>query len=273
MEKIFEQIDNLFVNGVINGIISIVIAGIVLIAINKLLNKFIKKKWPDNYVLQKRIKKIILITIFLAIVCSEVKFLKSFATALLASGGIVAVVIGLASQEAAGNLINGAMIMAYKPYKIGDFIVVTGHNVRGTVIDISLRHSVIETLEKTQMIVPNDIMNKAIIENISQIEHVKANYLYIDISYESDIDQAIKVIQDLVVKHPLFIDGRKDKKDPLVPVIVFDLKDSSIQLRATITSEDNVQGFQMLADIRKDLVTEFKKEGIEIPYPHMHIVK
>lgn len=40
MEKIFEQIDNLFVNGVINGIISIVIAGIVLIAINKLLNKF-----------------------------------------------------------------------------------------------------------------------------------------------------------------------------------------------------------------------------------------
>ena len=118
MEKVFEQIDNLFVNGVINGIISIIIAGIVLIAINKLLNKFIKKKWPDNYVLQKRIKKIILITIFLAIVCSEVKFLKSFATALLASGGIFAVVIGLASQEAAGNLINGAMIMAYKPYKI-----------------------------------------------------------------------------------------------------------------------------------------------------------
>ena len=116
-------------------------------------------------------------------------------------------------------------------------------------------------------------VNKAIIENISQIEHVKANYLYIDISYESDLDQAIKVIQDLVVKHPLFIDGRKDKKDPLVPVIVSDLKDSSIQLRATITSEDNVQGFQMLADIRKDLVTEFKKEGIEIPYPHMHIVK
>ena len=56
-------------------------------------------------------------------------------------------------------------------------------------------------------------------------------------------------------------------------MIVSELKDSSIQLRETITSEDNVQGFQMLADIRKDLVTEFKKEGIEIPYPHMHIVK
>lgn len=58
MEKVFEQIDNLFVNGVINGVISIIIAGIVLIAINKLLNKFIKKKWPDNYVLQKELKRL-----------------------------------------------------------------------------------------------------------------------------------------------------------------------------------------------------------------------
>ena len=98
-----------------------------------------------------------------------------------ASGGIVAVVIGLASQEAAGNLINGAMIMAYKPYKIGDFIVVTGHNVRGTVIDISLRHSVIETLEKTQMIVPNDIMNKAIIENIYTNSNMLKQIIFISI--------------------------------------------------------------------------------------------
>ena len=64
MEKIFEQIDNLFVNGVINGIISIVIAGSVLIAINKLLNKFIKKKWPDNYVFKKELKRLFLLQSF-----------------------------------------------------------------------------------------------------------------------------------------------------------------------------------------------------------------
>lgn len=273
MDSIYKQIDQLFINGMVDGIISIILTGILLMIVNKILNKIINKKWPDNQITQKRVKKIILVSIFLAVICSEVKFLKSFATALLASGGIVAVVIGLASQEAAGNLINGAMILAYKPYKIGDFIVVSGHNVRGTVIDITLRHSVIETIEKTQMIVPNDIMNKAIIENISQIEHVKANYLYVDISYESDIDLAIKVIQDLVIKHPLFIDGRKDKEDILVPVIVSELKDSGIQLRVTITSEDNVQGFQLLADIRKDIVKEFKDNGIEIPYPHLQVIK
>lgn len=273
MNEIYNQIDNMFVDGVITGILSIVMMGIILLVINKILNKFIKNKWPENNITQKRIKKIILVSIFLAVMCSEVKFLKSFTTALLASGGIVAVVVGLASQEAASNLINGAMILAYKPYKVGDYIVVQSYNVKGTVIDISLRHSVIETIEKTQMIVPNDIMNKAIIENISQIEKVKANYLYVDISYESDVDQAIAIIQKIAQNHPLYVDGRTNKEDEAIPVIVYELKDSGISLRATITSENHVQGFQLLADVRKDLIHEFKENDIEIPYPHIHIVE
>lgn len=272
IESMYSQIDHLFVNGVIDGITSIIMMVIIILIINKIINKFINNKWPENNVIQKRIKKIILVSLFLAVICSEVKFLKSFATALLASGGIVAVVVGLASQEAASNLINGAMILAYKPYKVGDFIVVQNYNVKGTVIDISLRHSVIETIEKTQMIVPNDIMNKAIIENITQIENVKANYLYVDISYESDVDKAIEIIQKIAKKHPLFIDGRNDKNEEAIPVIVYELKDSGICLRATITSENHAQGFQMLADIRKELLSEFNKSGIEIPYPHVHII-
>lgn len=272
IESMYNQIDHLFVNGVIDGITSIIMMVIIILIINKIINKFINNKWPENNVIQKRIKKIILVSLFLAVICSEVKFLKSFATALLASGGIVAVVVGLASQEAASNLINGAMILAYKPYKVGDFIVVQNYNVKGTVIDISLRHSIIETIEKTQMIVPNDIMNKAIIENITQIENVKANYLYVDISYESDVDKAIEIIQKIAKKHPLFIDGRNDKNEEAIPVIVYELKDSGICLRATITSENHAQGFQMMADIRKELLSEFNKSGIEIPYPHVHII-
>ena len=117
-----------------------------------------------------RIKKIVLVTIVLAIIMSEITAMQSIIKALLASGGILAVVVGLASQEAASNMINGFMIMTYKPYKIGDFVNVREYNVIGTVIDISMRHSVIETLERTQVIIPNTIMNKAIIEILGLIE-------------------------------------------------------------------------------------------------------
>lgn len=273
LEILYNQIDKLFVNGVISGMISIITMAIIVLIANKFANKFIKKKWPENNIIQRKIKRVILVGLFLAVVFSEVKYLRSFVGALLASGGIVAVVIGLASQQAASNLINGAMILAYKPYKVGDYIVLKSKNVSGTVIDISLRHSIIETIEKTQMIVPNEVMNQEIIENITQIENVKANYLYIDISYESDVDKAMSLMQQAAIRHPLFVDGRTDMTKEAVPVIVYALKDSGISLRATITSENHAQGFQMLSDIRKELLTEFKNNGIEIPYPHVQIVK
>ena len=273
LEILYNQIDKLFVNGVISGMISIITMAIIVLIANKFANKFIKKKWPENNIIQRKIKRVILVGLFIAVVFSEVKYLRSFAGALLASGGIVAVVIGLASQQAASNLINGAMILAYKPYKVGDYIVLKSKNVSGTVIAISLRHSIIETIEKTQMIVPNEVMNQEIIENIKQIENVKANYLYIDISYESDVDKAMSLMQQAAIRHPLFVDGRTDMTKEAVPVIVYALKDSGISLRATITSENHAQGFQMLSDIRKELLTEFKNNGIEIPYPHVQIVK
>ena len=273
LEILYNQIYKLFVNGVISGMISIITMAIIVLIANKFANKFIKKKWPENNIIQRKIKRVILVGLFIAVVFSEVKYLRSFAGALLASGGIVAVVIGLASQQAASNLINGAMILAYKPYKVGDYIVLKSKNVSGTVIDISLRHSIIETIEKTQMIVPNEVMNQEIIENITQIENVKANYLYIDISYESDVDKAMSLMQQAAIRHPLFVDGRTDMTKEAVPVIVYALKDSGISLRATITSENHAQGFQMLSDIRKELLTEFKNNGIEIPYPHVQIVK
>ena len=58
MEKVFEQIDNLFVNGVINGIISIIIAGIVLIAINKLLKSLLKRNGLIIMFYKKELKRL-----------------------------------------------------------------------------------------------------------------------------------------------------------------------------------------------------------------------
>lgn len=271
-----ESLDKYFNNGFFNGMFSIIVIVIIAILLNKALNKAIKRKFTENNVFYLRVKKILIILIALAFILSEIKGLSSIAKALLASGGIFAVVIGLASQEAASNLINGFMIMTYKPYKVGDYVRVHEYNVYGKVIDMTIRHSIIETLERTQVIVPNTIMNKAIIENVSNIDSTKANHLFIDVSYESDLDKAINIIQQQSEKHPLSIDGRsesdKEKGTSKVPVHVVEFKDSGISLRATVYSEDNIQGFQMLSDLRKDIKREFDKEGIVIPYPHSEVI-
>lgn len=273
MENVYNQLDSIFEHGLINSSISILLVLVFVIILNHILNKYIQKKYSHNLLMAKRIKKVILISIVLWCVFTQIKPLQSLATTLLASGGIIAVVVGLASQEAASNIINGLMIYAYKPFVANDYINIISHNVTGTVLDITLRHTIIETLEKTQVIIPNTIMNNAVIENISNVPDKKANYLYIDISYESDIDKAIALIQEECSKHPLLIDPRttneKNQNVTMIPVRCVEFKDSGISLRATVYSKDNAEGFTMLSDLRMNIKKAFDSNGIEIPYPHV----
>lgn len=276
METLIKHLDTLFAHGVIDSGVTIVVTIITLLIVNRLFNKLIKKRWSNSLYIAIRVKRVLLYTIGLSVIFMQIKPLQSVATTLLASGGILAVIIGLASQEAASNMINGIMIFTYKPYIIGDFIYIPEHNVKGKVIDIALRHTVMETLEKTQVIIPNTLMNKAVIENISNVPNQKANYLFIDISYESDVQKAIAIIQEQTKKHPLFVDPRsaKEKKKNMesVPVFCIDFKEHAMSLRATVTSIDNASGFSMLSDLRITIKEQFDQEGIVIPYPHTVLV-
>lgn len=276
MNEILTNLDALFKDGFINSIVSITILILLLVIINHFLNKFIKNKWKTQFPLIRRIKRWILCAIALAGILSQFKALEPILSALLASGGVIAVVLGLASQEIASDILSGFMIIAYKPYRLGDFVNVSEHAVKGTVIDITVRHTIIETPEKTQITIPNTIMNKAVIENISNIATQKNNYLFIDIAYDAPMDKAIAIIQEECMAHPNFVDGRSEEEIennvPAVKVHCIAFKESAIALRASVFSKDNVSGFQMLSDLRMSIKKRFDEEGIEIPFPYRVII-
>lgn len=276
MSDILLKIDGLFKDGFINSVVSVAIVLIFLLFINAFLNKIIKTKWEKQYPLLRRIKRTILYTIAIVSVLAQFKGLNSILSGLLASGGVLAVILGLASQEVASDILSGIMIVLYKPYKIGDFIFVSEHNVKGTVLDISVRHTIIETNEKTQITVPNTVMNKAIVENISNVSSQKNNYLFVDVAYDCDIDKAIAIIQEEGMKHPFFVDARskEDIKNnvPAIKVHCIDFKESAIGLRASIYSKDNASGFQMLSDLRMSILKRFEEENIEIPFPYRVVI-
>jgi small-conductance mechanosensitive channel len=271
MEIILNNLDALFIQGFIGSLSTIIITIIIVFIGNHFIKKWIKKRWADNPKVALRIKNILLWTIVLTTSFTQIIPLRSLATTLLASGGIVALVIGLASQEAASSMINGAMIFTYKPYTTNDVISIPEHNVRGKVIDITLRHTVLETLEKTTLIIPNTIMNQNMIENISNIPDQKANYLTLDIRYDGDIDKAIEIMQGVASKHPFCIDVRsKEQQDtPKIPVYCTEVKDNIVSLRATMYSKNGDEGFVMISDVRQEVIKAFKENDIPLPYPTM----
>ncbi len=273
MDAFFDKINKLFINGIIDALILTAIVGICLLICYFLTNKFIKKRWPKSILSSKRIQRKIFIVILIFVFLFQIHSMTAVLAALLASGGLLAVVIGLASQEAASDLINGMMIIMYHPYNVDDFIFLPTENVRGKVIIITVRHTIIETLEKTQVIIPNTIMNKTMIENISNIATNKANHLFISISYESDINKAITIIQELASTHPLTIDNRSQEDIssgvPEIEVLCVDLQENGISLRATIFTQDNATGFSMMSDLRIQVKQAFDKNNITIPYPQV----
>ena len=90
--------------------------------------------------------------------------LRTFATSILASAGIVAMAVGLASQEALANFVSGIFIILAKPFRIGD-VVTLDSGQSGKVTEIAIRHTIITTPENRMVIVPNSKVNSAIITN------------------------------------------------------------------------------------------------------------
>ena len=168
--ELFEQLNNfgkgtLFEYGLITTLLLMVGFIIVASIVNRLLSKSVTKVIKVNAGITKRMIKYI-VYILAAYGClSMIVPLKSILGTMWGSAGILAVVVGFAAQEAMSNFVNGVLITAFKPFKEGDLIRIDDGKYQGTVIDISLRDTVVLTSENTKVIIPNATMNKVVLEN------------------------------------------------------------------------------------------------------------
>lgn len=276
MDQFFEQLnqwgkDSVLQYGLTDTIIIILLILITAMVISRILTRLMKKRNFRNLPIWLKVKKYVIITITIYGILTLFIPAKTILDPLLASGGIVAVVVGLAAQETVGNLISGFMIVTFRPFHIGDLIRVNNGEYVGTVAEITIRHTIIETFENTRVIIPNSQMNTSVLENISDIGTAKADFLYVSVSYDTDLEQAIRVLQETVAAHPDYVDPRSEEEKQQgadqVVVRVTDFKDSGIELRATIYSNDNGTCFTMLSDLRIAVKKRFDQEGIEMPYP------
>jgi len=264
-------------------LIGITLASAIVVAtiLRKILSIFIKKYAvrlktdPTNFSFIKNSVGFLIYTAAIIFIFFKIPYLKSLGTALFAGAGIVAVIVGLASQKAFANIISGIFILMFKPFKISD-IIEFKDGQKGIVEEITLRHTVIKDYENRRIIIPNSIISEDTIINSSiQDEKIRKHVIF-NISYDSNIDKAIEIIRDEAMKHPLIIDNRSEKdaenNSPMVVVRVTGLMDFSIELKAYIWTNGNDDAFILKCDILKSVKERFDKEGIEIPFPYRTIV-
>lgn len=218
-----------------------------------------------------RIVKTVVYILGIASVLSLIPALEKIGTSILASAGIMAMAVGLASQEALANFVGGIFIIIAKPFRIGDYIELDSSNV-GTVVEITLRHTVIKSAENRRIIIPNSKINSSIIKNSTIADSATCAFIEVGVSYNEDLNKCISIMQEEVEKHALLIDHRtEDEKTNNVPKVivrVMSLGDSSITLRANAWASSSSNAFILKHDMLKAIKERFDTEGIEIPYPY-----
>jgi small conductance mechanosensitive channel len=229
---------------------------------------------PTHYVFLKNALRLLIILTAIIVILYTIPELKELGLSLFAGAGIIAAIIGFASQKAFSNIVSGVFLVAFKPFRVGDVIKVS-KNMLGIVEDITLRHTVIKDFENKRYVIPNSMIDSEVIHNSAILEEEVGNFLFIHVGFEADLDRVIALIREEAEKHPVLLDPRTDQQkklgDPKVDVRVMGWREYYFELRAQVWSKDHINGFVLKTDLYKSISERFRKEGIEIPIPAQNV--
>jgi small conductance mechanosensitive channel len=183
---------------------------------------------------------------------------------LLALIGGAAFVVGLALQGTLSNFAQGLIILAYRPFDVGDAIEAGG--VTGVVESMNMLSTTIRTFDNKVVVVPNNKIGGDTITNATASDTRRVDLTF-GIGYADDIDKAEAVLTQLVTAHPLVL------ADPAPVIKLNELADSSVNfvVRPWTKTADY---WTVYWDLMKGVKQAFDREGISIPFPqrdvHLH---
>ena len=187
---------------------------------------------------------------------------KDISKVLLQSGSLIVAIATFAAQQALGNIISGFSLSMSKTYEVEDKIkVVQGGGIiaEGIVQDITIRHTIIRQFNGESCIVPNSVMDASVITNTNYTENI-GNFMEIEIGYSADIDRAMDIMQKICINHELTLNTESNK------VFIKGYTQNGMILKTTVWTGNLDDSFRACSDIRAELVKEFLKNDIEIPY-------
>ncbi len=213
----------------------------------------------------------------IGVLSSAIPLVADIMGKLLAAGGVLTVVAGLASQQALGSMVSGVMILIFHPFKLGDIVRYVDNDISGVVEEITLHHTTIRTWENKRVIVPNSQMNNAILENADYTDSKVCVFLDFNITYDSDIEKAKDLLAAQIQKHPSYFDYRTvdDRMNGAPPVVVrvVNLTDSAVVVRAWMWAQDNGTASVMKSEVLQGVKTAYEKAGVSFAYPRLSVVQ
>lgn len=180
-------------------------------------------------------------------------------------GGAIGVGVGFGLQTIANNLISGIIILFEKPIKIGDRVEIG--DIAGDVVHISIRATTILTNDNISYIVPNSQFISGTVVNWSHSDTKIRIRVGVGVAYSSNVATVKGILTDIAGRHP----GILAVPSPLITLDEF--ADNSLNFSLHVWTEEYVHKPQILrSEINQEILEEFAKQNIEIPFQQREIV-
>ncbi len=176
--------------------------------------------------------------------------------------GAIGLAIGLALQGTLGHMAAGLMLLAFRPFEIGDFIEAANH--KGTVKKLSLFTTELASSDNKKIIIPNSAVWASSIVNYSAYGERRLDLVF-SVSYNDDLSKTLEILRDQINQENRILNHHD------TAIAVDNLGASSIDIicRPWVMSADYSA---VKWSLTKQIKEQFDKAGITIPYPTRQII-
>ncbi|MEZ8785248.1 small-conductance mechanosensitive channel MscS [Vibrio splendidus] len=245
---------------IISALIILFIGNLIVKAVANSVSKVLQKKKMDRAVVEF-VHGLVRYLLFVIVLIAALGRLGVQTASVVAVIGAAGLAVGLALQGSLSNFAAGVLIVAFRPFKSGDYVEIGG--VAGSVDSIQIFQTVLTTPDNKMVVVPNGSVIGSPITNYSRHDTRRID-LMIGVSYNADLQKTKALLTKICESDERVL------KEPGVQVGVHTLADSSVNfvVRPWVSTADywNVY-FDLMQAIKEGL----DNEGIEIPFPQMDV--
>jgi len=228
-----------------------------------MLAKMLQKREVD-ITLVKFLRNIVYYLLLVAVLVAAAGELGINTASFLTIIGAASLAIGLALKDSLSNFSAGVMLILFRPFSVGDYVIAGGE--AGTVEEITIFNTILQTPDNQKKIIPNGSISNSVITNITANPTRRVD-LTIGIGYDDDLRRAKDVLERIVKADERIL------AEPVPAIMVSSLGDSAVNIvcRPWVKKED---WWAVHCDLLEKIKLDFDAEGISIPYPqrdvHLH---
>lgn len=255
------SLGNLSVNRVLSALATLLICLVAVRLILKIAGKLLRHIQKVNERLQKIILTAIKVVLYTLTAIITAEALGINTTSLTALLSVLTLGVTLAAEDILGNMAGGLVILSSHPFALGDFIEAGG--VSGTVREINLNHTKLETADGQTVLIPNRELSSSKIINYSTLGRRRI-VRTISASYRTPVETAKAACMAAIRATDFLLD------EPAPAVRLTNYGTSSVEYTVYCWA-DLDHYWDASFRLNELLLDAFAKHGVEMTYDHLNV--